>query len=346
MSDFRPWLEAAWESSTWPRVLSAAAIVFAFANLKTLPFAWHVRVFAALFRHLVTRRSRRVSAAAHGGQAIFQPVITTSYNPVMECDFNGHKSNSTFFADLDVSRMHLIATLFKGAISPPATAASHCKQNEYQHQTMPATKGTDMGMDINDDNNNGGGNNKLGRLNCLLGGVSCSFRREIKPLQRFEIWTRVLCWDEKWVYLVSHFVRAGAVKPHGYSLSGSSSSGNSSGTTTSSSGPAPATGQAKATEENYAATRLDEQKALFATSIAKYVFKSGRRTVRPEEVLLELGLLIQPNQEGDVWDRARVEQERLRGMELARQFACLDRLDDAFSGSTAPALGDFGGSFW
>jgi hypothetical protein len=125
-------------------------------------------MFGSLFKHLVVRRAQHVRVENDGGQVLFQPVVSSTYNTLMDCDFNGHKSNSTFYADLDVSRIQLIATLFKGVILP---------------QDAGKKRATGAG---------------LGRLNCLLGGVSCTFRREIKPLQRFEIWTRVLCWDEKW----------------------------------------------------------------------------------------------------------------------------------------------------
>jgi hypothetical protein len=42
-----------WESCTWPRLLGAATIVFAVANLKALPFMWHVSFtpFAAIHQN-------------------------------------------------------------------------------------------------------------------------------------------------------------------------------------------------------------------------------------------------------------------------------------------------------
>jgi len=42
------------------------------------------------------------------------------------------------------------------------------------------------------------------------------FLNEIKPYEGYELWTRVLCWDEKWVYTVKHFVKMAAVRPEGY----------------------------------------------------------------------------------------------------------------------------------
>ena len=138
---------------------------------------------------------------------------------------------------------------------------------------------------------------KKGRFEIRLGGVSCLFRKEIRPYEKFEVWTRVLAWDQKWLYVICHFVKPGVVKPKRYTLQpwrkgkhqqqqqeedpseteGSSSSRNGSGgngnpttTTPSSSAPHP---------------------AIFAAGIAKYVCKKGRLTIPPERVLRASKLL-------------------------------------------------------
>ena len=49
-------------------------------------------------------------------------------------------------------------------------------------------------------------------VSVALGGTSCVFKREIKPLQRYEVWSRVLTWDAKWLVLVTYFVKAGTHK--------------------------------------------------------------------------------------------------------------------------------------
>lgn len=41
-----------------------------------------------------------------------------------------------------------------------------------------------------------------------LGATYCSFKREIKPLERFELRSHVAAWDEKWMYIVTVFLKA------------------------------------------------------------------------------------------------------------------------------------------
>ena len=127
-----------------------------------------------------------------------------------------------------------------------------------------------------------GGRGVKGRFEIRLGGVSCQFRKEIKPYEKFEIWTRVLCWDQKWFYVICHFVKPGVVKPKGYTLQpwqkgkqqnkNDERESNGSATTASSESPPP-------------------HPAIFAAGIAKYVYKKGRLTIPPDRVLRASNLL-------------------------------------------------------
>ena len=202
-----------------------------------------------------------------------------------------------------------------------------------------------------------------------LGGVSCTFRREIKPYEPYEIWTRVLAWDKKWLYLVSHIVKKGAVKPTEYTLQPWKNGSI----------------KKKALEET-ASTAPTPHPAIFATSIAKYVFKQGRITV-PPEIALTQSELLPPKPEGvetpsvsatplvngtppeddqtiakeatealekltqqelvegpikdGVWDWTAMEAERAKGMLVAQHFAGLDGLYSAFTADGGPALGQY-----
>lgn len=123
------------------------------------------------------------------------------------------------------------------------------------------------------------------RLGIYLGGVSCAFRREIGVRVGFEMWTRVLCWDRKWLYVVTHFLPRGAVRPKGFAFQPWKKN------------------VARRTKEDATPVAAVEKKEegkegkgrgnplFFATAVAKYVCKRGRLTIPPELVLRNSGLL-------------------------------------------------------
>lgn len=108
------------------------------------------------------------------------------------------------------------------------------------------------------------------QLTMILGSTCCTWRKEIKPYQSYEIWTRVLSWDEKWIYMVAHFVEPDSFLPTEWVLKPHSK---------------PAKSKTR--------TNKAPSKAVFASSVSRYVFKSGRKTVPPEVVLQRCRLLLQ-----------------------------------------------------
>jgi len=175
-----------------------------------------------------------------------------------------------------------------------------------------------------------------------LGAVSCHFKREIKPYERYDIWTRVLSWDRKWIYLVSHFVKEGTVQPTDWSLQPWKKSAKRSRDKAGTSTPG---GVGKEEKAGTGAASSDERwkKAVFATSVAKYVIKKGRLTVSPEECWIRSDLLpVKPGAESAVqeggeqstdagaWTWENVEAKRLEGMRYAEKFAALDELHEAW----------------
>lgn len=193
-----------------------------------------------------------------------------------------------------------------------------------------------------------------GRFSIMLGSVMCSFKREIGMYEPFEMWSRILCWDRKWVYVVSHFVKKGTVKPSAYILTDGTWFGKGY----------------KKVEGHVGSQEVDE-KAIFASAVSKYVIKLGRLTIHPEVVLDASGILPErpggwakmqgesgestPEIEeavstegptkyettGDAWDWKRVEAEKEKGLKFAAHFAALDELHHEFSGSRTPALGKY-----
>ncbi|KAG9513371.1 4HBT like protein, partial [Aureobasidium melanogenum] len=317
------------------------AIFFALLSIKSLPFVWHFRVFKNLIWQF------KLQPIPLAKSHLFAPVITTSHNSISECDYNFHKSNSTYFADLDVSRAAFVGVLLKKSLA---------RLNSGDLTGLPEEAKTTKASYI-----------------VALGGVGCVFRKEIPPLAKYEVWTRLLSWDEKWIYLVSHIVKRGAKKPSNYFLQ-SWRNGK---------------GGRKPMKEGE-----DKIKSIYATSIAKYVVKKGRLTIAPEIVLRRSDLLPErpanqpaiptqvsdtPTPEGgekpymsspenlvaqvmgqlrseNMFDKKEeakvgemtwkeVEAKRLRGLEIAQHFDGLTALHGEWNADDN-VLGEYGDFFW
>jgi acyl-CoA thioesterase FadM len=160
------------------------ALVFALLNLKALPLAWHVRLFYRLYESWYSRARVQRSLQEWRSQpdskstyVLFEPVSITSRAPVLEIDYNFHKSNSTYFADLDESRTALMTKFLV-----PCMKQGNIELEKEGHR---------------------------GRLAVVLGSVHTTFHREIKPYELYEVRSRVLGWDKKWIVIGSWFVRPG-----------------------------------------------------------------------------------------------------------------------------------------
>lgn len=178
-----------------------------------------------------------------------------------------------------------------------------------------------------------------------LAGVSCLFRREIKPFEKYEVVNRVLGWDDKWVWVVSHFVQLG--------------------------------GKLEKAKDGET-----PQRKIFASALSKYVFKMGRITVKPEDLLNECSLLpprpvlateaATQTDEGkmldgtmmegmteeqlleeldattlleekdEYWTWERVEAERVRGCKIAQCMLGLDQLEGEIRGGEEAGLAKVG----
>jgi len=213
---------------------------------------------------------------------------------------------------------------------------------------------------------------KPGNLLIALGGNSCHYHREIPPYTRFEIWTRVLSWDRKWLYVVSHFVEEGAFRPKNYILQPKKGSRSKGWVAKGESG------EGRSEEERK--TKL--RRKVYASSVSKYVVKKGRLTIPPELVLarsemlpprptgapstfntgymppklenqkvesadgsssetldvLEESLFPKDEEDGE-WTWEKCETMRLRGLKLAQHFDALDGLRDVFDGGEKGAMG-------
>ncbi|KZF20739.1 hypothetical protein L228DRAFT_178230 [Xylona heveae TC161] len=226
------------------------AVIFALLNIKSLPFVWHLRVFSALGQHFYIQPKKPSPSI------LFKTHILRSRSPAFECDYNIHKSNSTYFSDLDVSRTHVVASVLRHAIVETArlTELPDPSSSGASNSTIPAK----------------------GKFAIALGAVAAVFRAEIQPYQAYEIRSRVLTWDRKWVYIISHFVQA---RPRPTLLSKIFGGGGRRGSKSASS------------SSSSSSSAAEKPPKIYASAIGKYVLKRGRLTVPPELVLSKGGLL-------------------------------------------------------
>src|ERR1700753_791829 len=68
------------------------------------------RLFKALIYHLFFQPTPIETVT------LFKTIINPSHTPITEGDYNFHKSNSTYFTDLDIARTHLITAIMRNGI--------------------------------------------------------------------------------------------------------------------------------------------------------------------------------------------------------------------------------------
>ncbi|SPO30206.1 uncharacterized protein UTRI_05670 [Ustilago trichophora] len=164
----------------WLRVLVAAVVV---TNIRSTPFAWHIRVLAPAFKAVLVARKWRSSSKTEltytpsepqlnpqrlpFGLDIFTDVSSHNFIATLdECDWNGHLSNSSYSKSLDYTRM---------------------AHNSPRFLKMYYDGGW-----------------------VALGGSGFNFHREIPLLARYTIKMSVEAWDDKWMYVVGRFVSPGS----------------------------------------------------------------------------------------------------------------------------------------
>jgi Thioesterase-like superfamily len=132
----------------------------------------------------------------HATHPVFAAATITSYTSILETDYNLHKSNSTYFADMDISRTTCATPLY----TPGAGIVSKELDEEIAAAVVAEGKPRPK---------------KKLPMYIALGGTYCTFKREIKPLEKFTLKSQVVAWDEKWMYIVTYFLKAEKKKGEG-----------------------------------------------------------------------------------------------------------------------------------
>jgi hypothetical protein len=143
--------------------LRALAVLFLLANVKALPGVWHLRFFYLFIKHFMVRYGIRP-----GPKDVFRANDYRTHTPLLEMDMNFHKSNSTYFSDLDMGRADLLMDVFKQFFF-------HYRRHKGSWPFVP------------------------------LGSVMTIFKKELKAYKPYTVRSRILGWDEKWLFVLSRF---------------------------------------------------------------------------------------------------------------------------------------------
>lgn len=296
------------------------ALLFALTNIKNIPFVWHIRFFRAYFYHMYLQPTPTPPSS------LFLPVVTSTRSPILEMDYNLHKSNSTYFADMDISRTHLFTAIIHRAIRKSS-------------QLLPASSG------------NTGGAHMI-----ALGGVACNFKREILPYKRYDMYTRLLTFDAKWFYLMTFLVEAGAGRPSTFTLQPWRKPKHCAGVAS----PEKlkkaiyATAIAKYVVKKGRIT-IPTEKVLFDAEMVPakpegWVYKGDEsdKSDKSDENGMVDGDMVLPEKvgESEEWNWDVIERERRRGLRFAEAFASLDGLQELFDGGKDGVLGEYADLLW
>lgn len=142
------------------------------SSYKSLPGAYFVRFYVPIVSVLMlpyltgfdTENIKKLSRNKYG---CFAHTKLATYVSPFECDLYFHKSNSTYFEELDISRAELMCKIFQKLIL-----------NSKHWPYVPVAN------------------------------VFTNFLREIKPFEKYVVTSSILCWDQKWIYVMSKFTKS------------------------------------------------------------------------------------------------------------------------------------------
>lgn len=91
--------------------------------------------------------------------------------------------------------------------------------------------------------------------------VFTTYFRDIKPFERYSVTSRILCWDEKWIYVLSEFTK-----------------------------PCSSSNSANISKSGIERDLKRDNETLCSLSLTKYVLKNGRITISPVDAFTSCGL--------------------------------------------------------
>ncbi|CCK72330.1 uncharacterized protein KNAG_0J02510 [Huiozyma naganishii CBS 8797] len=152
------------------------------SSYKSLPSAYFFRFYYYVIKNLIipcvtglkTRNIKKLQDNKYGALGY---TVLSSYVCPFDCDFYMHKSNSTYFTELDISRTDLMSKVFQKLF---------LESKRYPY--VPVAN------------------------------VFTEFMRELKPFQPYNIVSSILCWDQKWIFVISRFMTKNNTVQHTISV--------------------------------------------------------------------------------------------------------------------------------
>lgn len=117
-------------------------------------------------------------------KTIFEPTKMVTFTSLLEMDFNMHKSNSTYFTDMDISRTDLLTkNLYKF-------------YRNYEDPSLPKLKWYQF-------------------IYSPLGSVGVTFKRELIAYRPYTVESRILGWTSKWLFVITVFKTGKTINAYG-----------------------------------------------------------------------------------------------------------------------------------
>lgn len=162
-------------------------------NIKSFPFSYMVQFYLRVIYNLLLqypkfKREGEANTFGITGKKnkldVFEYTTFKTYVSPLEIDMYLHKSNSTYLIDLDLARTNVVTKVF---------------------QKLWFNYFNDVKGEF--------GKRSLSNMPYVpVATIQVTYKRELKLFQRYNIKSRILAWDDKWVFVLSKFVLPGSEK--------------------------------------------------------------------------------------------------------------------------------------
>lgn len=168
-------------------------VAFLASTYKTLPFAYFFRFYYRLIVNLVIPRKRYLQnkkqntfgiTGKTNNLDVFEYTTMETYVSPLELDMYLHKSNSTYSIDLDIARTNVVTKIFQ----------------RFWYKYYDNENGEFKGVALSN------------MPYVPVASIQCVFKKELRLYQRYNVKSKVLAWDEKWLFVLSKFVLPGSEK--------------------------------------------------------------------------------------------------------------------------------------